>query len=94
MEEVMRSAPAIPALAWSAVLTWVDHYSEASLAARLGFVAENAAWPWLTVEDLAELERRRPRSPRYLVPGARGGRLVARWNLIVPPGLDQAGGSP
>ncbi len=35
--------------------------------------------------DLARFERHRPRSPVYLARGARGGSLVARWNLVLPP---------
>lgn len=38
---------------------------------------------------LAKLERRRPRSPHYLPRKQRGGRLVSRWNLVLPAGLLQ-----
>jgi predicted transcriptional regulator of viral defense system len=86
MSELLRGVSALPPLDRQQVLRWVDHYDEANLAARLGFVLE------ATEHDrdevlLQELERRRPTARVYLEPGARGGKLVGRWNLIVPDHL-------
>lgn len=83
--ELLRAASALGRLDPDAILRWVEHYGEANLAARLGFVLET-----LGLGDeplLAELERRRPRARVYLEPGRRGGRLVRRWNVIVPEHL-------
>lgn len=88
MAELLRGLSALPPLDGAQVLRWVDHYSEANLAARLGYVLES-----LDLSDptlLGELERRRPRARAYLEPGARGGNVVRRWNVIVPAHLRQA----
>lgn len=85
LAELLRAAEALTRLDSAEILTWVDNYGEANLAARVGFV--------LDALDLADdalldrLERRRPRARVYLEAGRRGGRLVRRWNLIVPEHL-------
>lgn len=86
MAELLRGLTALPRLDGTQLLRWVDHYDEANLAARLGFVLE------ATEQDqdetlLQELERRKPRARVYLEPGTRGGRLAGRWNVIVPDHL-------
>jgi predicted transcriptional regulator of viral defense system len=83
MAELLRGLSGFRALDSDQVLRWVDHYEEATVAARLGFVLES------TEHDrdealLRELERRRPHTRVYLEPGTRGGKLVPRWNVIVP----------
>lgn len=86
MAELLRGLGALPRPGRAQVLRWVDHYGEASLAARLGFVLEATELsqdPTL----LLELERRRPSARVYLEAGSRGGRLVRRWNVIVPDHL-------
>jgi predicted transcriptional regulator of viral defense system len=83
MAELLRGLSALPPLDGDELLRWVDHYREANLAGRLGFVLESLNVAGLE-RTLGELERRRPRARVYLEPGTRGGRLVARWNLIVP----------
>jgi len=87
--ELLRGLSALPRLDGPQVLRWVDHYDEANLAARLGFVLE------ATEQDqdetlLQELERRKPRARVYLEPGTRGGKLAGRWNVIVPDHLRPA----
>lgn len=89
MAELLRGLSAMPALDGEQLLRWVDHYGEASLAARVGFVLESANVAGLE-RTLLELERRRPRARVYLESGTRGGRLVRRWNLIVPAHLRPA----
>ena len=54
-------------------------------AARAGWFLKRhegllKASPW----DYALFYEQRPAQPRYLIPGQRGGRLIAEWNLIVP----------
>jgi predicted transcriptional regulator of viral defense system len=84
MAELLRSVSALPRLDGEELLRWVDHYGEATLAARLGFVLESSALTDRDAKLFQELERRRPQARVYLEPGRRGGRLLQRWNLIVP----------
>jgi predicted transcriptional regulator of viral defense system len=83
--ELMRLS-GLAALNGRELVRWVDYYGEANLAARLGFVLESAGMSGQEA-TLLELEQRRPRARVYFEPGARGGRLVKRWNLIVPAHL-------
>lgn len=84
MVEILRGAGGLPQLRPIEVLRWLDRYGESNLAARLGFVLESLDRPQEELPLLAQLERRRPSSRVYLERGRRGGRLVSRWNLIVP----------
>jgi len=85
--ELLRGASALTSLDGEQLLRWVDHYDEASLAARLGFVLESSGLERRHATLLEELERRRPQARVYLEPGTRGGKVVSRWNVIVPPHL-------
>lgn len=85
--ELMRGASALPPLDGEELLRWVDHYAEANLAARLGFVLESSDLVGPDAKLLEELERRRPQARVYLEPGRRGGTLLQRWKLIVPSHL-------
>lgn len=87
MAELVRAAGGLPRLNPEELLAWVDRYSEANLAARLGFLLETVGRPAEELVALPELERRRPKAKVYLQPGARGGRFLRRWNLIVPEHL-------
>lgn len=81
--ELLRAAAALPRLEPSELLRWVDHYGEANLAARLGFLLEIVDRADKTLDILPELESRRPRTRIYLDRRSKGGHLVTRWNLIV-----------
>ncbi|MDQ3661995.1 MAG: hypothetical protein M3454_13245 [Actinomycetota bacterium] len=85
--DLYRAATALPRLDPSELLRWVDHYAEANLAARLGFLLETTERREEEVAILPELERRIPTTRIYLERGQRGGRIVSRWNLIVPSHL-------
>jgi predicted transcriptional regulator of viral defense system len=87
MAELLRGASSLPPLDGKVLLRWVDHYGEANLAARLGFVLESSDLAGRDASLLEELERRRPKARIYLEPGTRGGNLVSRWNVIVPAHL-------
>ena len=87
MAELLRGVSALRRLDAEQLLRWVDHYDEANLAARLGFVLESSDLADDNTTLLNELERRAPRARVYLEPGTRGGNLVRRWNVIVPPYL-------
>lgn len=85
--ELLRSASAVPELGRDELLKWVDYYGDATVASRLGFLLQVAERPERELHVLAALERRRPSFPGYFDPGKRKGRLVSRWNLLVPPDL-------
>jgi predicted transcriptional regulator of viral defense system len=87
MAELLRGVSALPRLDAEQLLHWVDHYDEANLAARLGFVLESNDLVDRNSTLLEELARRTPQARVYLEPGTRGGNLVRRWNVIVPPHL-------
>jgi predicted transcriptional regulator of viral defense system len=90
MAELLRGLSALPPLDGRQVLRWVDHFDEANLAARLGYVLESLDLAGRDATLLDELERRRPRARVYLEPGTRGGNVVRRWNVIVPAHLREA----
>jgi len=90
MAELLRGLSALPPLDGRQVLRWVDHFGEANLAARLGYLLESLDLAGRDATLLDELERRRPRARVYLESGTRGGNVVARWNVIVPAHLRQA----
>lgn len=87
MAELLRGVTALAPLDGEKLLRWVDHYDEANLAARLGFVLESSDLTGDDAKLLDQLERRRPNARVYLEPGTRGGALASRWNVIVPPHL-------
>ena len=90
MAELLRGVGALPSVDGEQLLRWVEHYGEANLAARLGFVLESSDVAGRNAALLEELQRRRPHARVYLEPGTRGGRVVTRWNVIVPPHLRSA----
>jgi predicted transcriptional regulator of viral defense system len=92
MAELLRGVSALPPLDGRQALRWVDHFGEANLAARLGYVLESLDLAGRDATLLDELERRRPRARIYLDPGTRGGNVVPRWNVIVPAHLREPPG--
>ena len=85
VEELARAVDMLPPLAAGEVIRWVDRYAEAVLAARLGYLLERSGLYGPETPLVRELQRRRPAHRTYLAERRPGGRLVARWNLIVPP---------
>lgn len=87
IHEVWRSVASVPALDPDAIEEYVFILRRRALVARLGFLLESRrdelAIPAATLDRLATL---RPGSPMYL-DRKRPGRMVARWNLIVPLAL-------
>jgi predicted transcriptional regulator of viral defense system len=87
MEEVLRSLGAVEALDFTALDRYAGLVSRPVLTARLGYVLESQARRWLTPSKLlAALEAKRPAGPVYLE-RRQPGRLVKRWNLVVPPDM-------
>lgn len=85
LEEVMESARAIAMLDLEVLGTYLDLLGERRLFSVLGFFLEqHARRLFVPPAFLERLERRRPVSKIYLDKHQRGGRLVRRWNLVVP----------
>lgn len=84
--ELVTSAGGFGALDLTLLEDVLDHYSVRRLWAAVGWFLETHAQAFgVTDQDLARFERHRPRSPLYLDRRGRGGLLVARWNLVLPP---------
>lgn len=85
-EEIWRSLEMVEFFDLDAVIDYAGRLGSAVTSARVGFFLEQHREP-LMVEDrhLAALRALAPRGPRYLDPKRAPGRLVARWNLVVPP---------
>ena len=87
MEEVWRSLGSVEALDFAALTRYAELVGRPLLNARLGYVLESHARRWLTPPKLlAALEAKRPAGPVYL-DRRQPGRLVRRWNLMVPPDM-------
>ncbi len=88
LEELWASAAAFGVLDLKLVVDVLKRYDEQLLWGATGwFLEEHRERFFVSDEVLDELYQRRPRAPRYLVRGARGGTLNARWNLILPPSM-------
>jgi len=91
LEELTVSADGFPVLDLDLLESVLKRYAIAGLWAATGWFLERRQALFHVPEDfLARLEARRPRAPQYLLRSRRGGRLAARWNLILPP---EAGGA-
>lgn len=94
MEEVWRSLASVEALDFTELTQYAEIIARPLLTARLGYVLEANAQRWLTpARLLAALEVKRPRGPVYLEQ-RQPGRLVRRWNLIVPPDMSPSEEAP
>src|SRR5690606_16338159 len=84
-EEIWRSLEMIEFLDLDSVIAYALRLDTGTTIARLGVFLEQHR-ERLFVEDrhLERLQARAPRDPRYLDPSREPGRLVQRWNLIVP----------
>ena len=60
-------------------------YDTLKLGSAVGWFLENFQKSFHVPDSyLAHLENHKSRSPMYLLRSQRGGRLVERWNLIIP----------
>ena len=87
IDELSRAMSMLPPLDGAEVIRWVDYYAEAVLPARLGYLLEGFGFLDSDAPVVKALLERRPAHHAYLGERRPGGRLVARWNLIVPPYL-------
>jgi len=66
----------------------LQRYNIANLWAAIGWFMERFGQTFHVPEAFLErLALKRPRSPQYLERGQRGGKLEARWNLVLPRSL-------
>jgi predicted transcriptional regulator of viral defense system len=84
-EEAWRSLELVEFFDLDAVIDYARKLGSAVAAARVGFFLEQHR-DALMVEDahLDRLALLAPDQPRYFDPGRRPGKLVSRWNLVVP----------
>ena len=88
VDELSRAIDLLPPLDSSEVIRWVDYYDQAVLPARLGYLLEGfGLLDPATLHSSGLSCERRPAHRVYLGERRPGGRLVVRWNLIVPPYL-------
>jgi len=85
LEEVLNSASAFPVLDLGLLLKILGLFGSSGLSTAVGWFLERFRETYHVPDKaLRQIERRRPRSPRYMERGQRGGVLLTRWNLIVP----------
>ena len=89
LPELLESAAGFATLDLDLLETVLTAYATANLWAATGWFLEQHRQTF-HVDDgyLDRLEAKRPRVPQYLVRSRRGGTLVPRWNLILPPELE------
>ena len=86
--ELAECASAIAVLDFELLERVLETYDERSTWAAVGWFAALHRDRWLPPESfLQRCEKQRPRSNQFLVRDERGGRLLSRWNLIVPENL-------
>jgi predicted transcriptional regulator of viral defense system len=85
LEEVLQSVGGLSALDLDRLAGYLERLGQRRLYALVGFYLEREATRLFVPSDfLDRLARERPRGRVYLEPRRRGGRLLTRWNLIVP----------
>ena len=84
-EEIWRSLELVEFYDLDSVITFALTLGSALTVARVGFFLDQHR-ETLMVEDshLDRLQAHGPRQPRYLDSTRKSGKLITRWNLIVP----------
>ncbi len=86
LEETLQSLQGVPTLNLDRVAGYLERLGQRRLFAAAGaFLEREAKRLFVPPEFLDRLARERPTSPTYLARGRTGGRLLPRWNLVVPP---------
>jgi predicted transcriptional regulator of viral defense system len=84
-EEVYRCAEKLPFLNFDVLAEYLDLRAQKVLFAKVGFFLEQHREAFFVEEDfLTQLEKRVPKQPVYLEGRNTKGRLLPRWNLVVP----------
>jgi predicted transcriptional regulator of viral defense system len=84
-EEIWRSLELVEYLDVGAVVEHALLLRSALTVARVGFFLDQHREQWMVEEvHLEPLLQHVPGEPRYLTPRRESGKLVSRWNLVVP----------
>ncbi len=84
-EEIFRSLTMIEYLDLTLVIGLALQMGSALTVGRVGFLLERQREPWMVEEThLAGLEQHAPSQATYLDRRREPGRLIPRWNLVVP----------
>lgn len=84
-EEIYRCAEKLPFLNFDVLAEYLRLRSKRVLYAKIGFFLEQHREAFFVEEDfLNYLEKKVPKQPLYLEGRSKKGRLLKRWNLIVP----------
>jgi hypothetical protein len=85
LAEFVESVAGFSVLELPLLLELLDVFGQKVLWAAVGWFLETyRATFFVSDDDLALINKHRPRAPLYLARDQRGGVLVRRWNLIVP----------
>ncbi len=88
VSELVESAAGFGVLDLDLLQSLLKVYKEKVLWAATGWFLERHKQRFFVSDEyLATVERHRPKSPQYLLRNQRGGSMVKRWNLILPPGV-------
>ncbi len=92
LEELIVSSSGFPTLDLDLLKEILQRYKTTYLWAATGWFLERFQQSFHVPEVfLKRMEQHRPGSPHYLERESRGGKFVARWNVIVPHGLVHLG---
>jgi predicted transcriptional regulator of viral defense system len=93
-EELVNSAAGFQFLDLQLLESILCSYDIANLWAATGWFLEQHQKDFHVPNDLiTRCEKHKPKFPQYLERNSRGGRLAARWNLILPLSLVALGGA-
>ena len=92
LEELVTSAAGFPSLDFEKLDSVLNAYGLHNLYAAVGWFLEAYRGHFFVPDDYLErMERRRPTAPQYLPRRGRAdaaaGRMVSRWNLILPEAI-------
>ena len=92
LSELIESAAGFGVLDLDLLKRILQAFDRKSLWAATGWFLERYRETFFVSDEyLADLEKKRPRSPQYLPRGERAGTLVQRWNLVLPTSVVRRG---
>lgn len=90
LDEIVESVSAFPRIDFVLLERVLQAYDERVLWAAVAWMVERERDLWRPPEAfLSKCRRRGPEQNQYLLRGLRGGKLVAKWHLIVPAHLER-----
>ena len=93
-EELVESATGLGTLDLKLLLRLLEAYDEKLLWGATGWFLERYQRQFFVpLGYLTTLEKRRPKSPHYLLRSQRGGVMASRWNVILPESVMREKGS-